>query len=72
MREFIATNYEGPVGPTRERPMISSVRLDEGPGHDVVHVWNRGGKAGELTVDKGDGLRLVERLFGPHPYRELV
>lgn len=52
--------------------MISSVRLDEGPGHDVVHVWNRGGKAGELTVDKGDGLRLVERLFGPHPYRELV
>jgi len=41
---------------------ISSVRLDEGPAHDIVHVWNRGGKAGELTVASGDGAAVAALL----------
>lgn len=50
-------------GPHDERPIITTVRVEEGPGHDNVHVWNRGGKAGVLVVDKGDGHRIAERLM---------
>jgi len=42
--------------------LISSVRVEHGPGHDRVHVWNRGGKAGVLVVTKGDGDDVAERL----------
>ena len=45
------------------RPVISSVRVERGPGHDLVHVWNRGGKAGTLTVDKGDGDAVARSLL---------
>ncbi len=53
-----ARDYDRPP-----RPLVSSVRIDFGPGHDVVHVWNRGGKAGTLTVDKGDGERVAALLL---------
>ena len=43
--------------------IVSSIRLDEGPGHDHIHIWNRGGKCGVLTVTKGDGFEIVVRLF---------
>jgi hypothetical protein len=56
--------------PARDRPatirgkiLITTVRIDEGPGHDYVHVWNRGGKAGTLTVNKGDGWAVASRLL---------
>lgn len=39
-------------------PLISSVMVQEGPAHDRVSVFNRGGLAGELVVTKGDGKRL--------------
>ena len=42
--------------------LVSSVRLIQGPGHERIQVWNRGGHAGELVVKVGDGLALVERL----------
>jgi hypothetical protein len=60
------TTYGTPntLGPTSERPIITTVRVEEGLGHDRVHVWNRGGKAGELVVDKGDGHRIAHRLLG--------
>lgn len=44
--------------------LITTVRIEETPGHDLVHVWNRGGKAGVLTVNKGDG-RAVAKLLLP-------
>jgi len=42
--------------------VVTSVRVESGPGHDLVHVWNRGGKAGTLTVRKGDGEVVAARL----------
>ena len=43
--------------------MISSIRLEENPRHDHLHIWNRGGKSGVLCVDHGDGLRIATRLL---------
>ena len=55
------------VAPLSDRRMmmkdlISSVRVEPGPAHDRVHVWNRGGKAGVLVVEKGDGNAVADRL----------
>ncbi len=51
------------------KDLISSVRVEHGPGHDRVHVWNRGGKAGVLVVTKGDGddiaARLLDHIYTP-------
>ena len=44
------------------RDTISSVRLAEGPGHDVIGVWQRGAKTGELVLTKGTG-KTVMMLF---------
>lgn len=44
--------------------LITTVRVEESPGHDHVHVWNRGGKSGVLTVNKGDG-KSIARLLLP-------
>lgn len=56
--------YEGPAGPTRERPVISSLRIEKTPAHWHIGVWNRGGKAGTLCVDADDGPEVIRRLFG--------
>ena len=45
------------------KDLISSVRVEHGPGHDHVHVWNRGGKAGILVVNKGEGDQIAARLL---------
>lgn len=57
--------------PLRDHPytargdlLVTSVRIEHGPGHDEVHIWNRGGKAGTLTVKKGDGIEIARRLIG--------
>lgn len=47
------------------KDMISSVRVEPGPRHDHVHIWNRGGKAGILIVEKGDGNKIASKLLGP-------
>lgn len=44
--------------------IITSVKLECGETHDRVHVWNRGGKAGVLTVQKGDGPEVLRMLGG--------
>ena len=44
------------------KELISSVRVEHGPRHDRVSVWNRGGLAGVLTVDAGDGNDIADRL----------
>lgn len=44
------------------RLLISSVRVETDSTHDRVHIWNRGGKAGELYVCKGDGEAVAELL----------
>lgn len=45
------------------KDLISSVRVEHGPGHDHVHVCNRGGKAGVLVVNKGEGDQIAARLL---------
>ena len=45
------------------KPLISSTRVEEGARHDRVHVWNRGGKAGVLVVESGDGHAVSARLL---------
>lgn len=57
------TLYPMDVAPGNRASLVSSVRLEEEPGHDVLHVWNQGGKAGTLTVNKGDGALIAERLI---------
>ncbi len=44
------------------KDLISSVKVEHGSRHDRVHVWNRGGKAGVLVVDSGDGDTIADRL----------
>lgn len=41
---------------------ILTARAEIGPAHDIVHVWNRGGKAGELVVTSGDGALVAAHL----------
>ncbi len=48
-----------PGPPIPSTMLVSSTACVVGPAHDVVHVWNRGGKAGELTVMQGDGAELA-------------
>ena len=48
------------------KPLISSTRVEEGVRHDRVHVWSRGGKAGVLVVESGDG-HAVARLLDHNP-----
>ena len=64
---YTPQGYAGPVGPLKDRPVVTSVRVCRAGGHDHVHVWNRGGKAGVLVVDAGDGERIALRLFGGQP-----
>lgn len=49
------------------RGRISSARLAEGPGHDVVAVWQRGAKIGELTVTKGTGKEVLAMFRSEAP-----
>lgn len=58
------------VHPERDLPhtvrgdlLITSVRVERAFGHDHVHVWNRGGKAGMLVVSEGDGERIARLLL---------
>jgi hypothetical protein len=54
------------------RPLITSVRWRRFGVHDVVRIWNRGGYAGELTVDEGDGALIADVLLGQHPADRLL
>lgn len=54
------------------KDLISSTRVEHGLGHDRVHVWNCGGKAGVLVVEKGDGDTIAARLKTPLPPRAKV
>lgn len=62
-----STTYKHPMldepGTVRSSICITSVRVEEGPGHDRVMVWNRGGCAGELVVEKGDGHHIAQLLM---------
>ncbi len=51
----------------RERPPKShySTRVEKGPAHDVVSIWQDGGLAGKLTVTAGHGDE-VAALFEKH------
>lgn len=42
--------------------VVSSVKLEEGPAHDRLRIWNRHGLAGELVLQKGDGVRMAALL----------
>ena len=60
--EYIHPDRDSPFTVRSGLP-ITTVRVEKGPGHDYVHVWNRGGKAGTLTVTSGDGDLIARRLL---------
>ena len=62
-RTFIAKGYDGGADENGTRPLVTSVRVEYGPGHDRVRIWNRGGCAGELVVNRGDGNKVLVRLL---------
>lgn len=41
---------------------VSSAEVEQGPAHDRIRIWNRGGLAGELVVTSGDGERIAKQL----------
>ena len=41
---------------------FTSIRLEEGPTHDRVTLWESHGNAGTLTVARGHGRQLVKRF----------
>lgn len=47
----------------RSAHVITSVRVRRVGGHELVTVWNRGGNAGTLTVNIGDGFEIARRLL---------
>lgn len=57
-----------------EDSLITSVRVHTTPSHDRVSVWNRGGNAGTMTVQRHDGERVAMRLLADdaEPYPMLV
>lgn len=63
--------YDGPVGRTESRPMVSSVEWYRDPGHHRIVVYNRGGQSGGLAVEEGDGRAMVLRLMGADSLDEL-
>jgi len=52
---------------SQNEKLISTVRVECGAVHDKIHVWNRGGKAGVLIVNHGDGA-VIAGLLGPFKY----
>ena len=50
-------------GTVRGRHLVTSVQVHHGPGHDTIRVFNRGGLAGELIVQSGDGVDVALRLI---------
>jgi hypothetical protein len=47
------------------RALISSVRVTRQGAHEVLNIWSRGGFAGELVVEDGDGSRIASILVSP-------
>jgi len=45
------------------KKIISSVVVSPGPVHDRITIFNRGGLAGEITVEAGDGPTIEEALL---------
>jgi len=44
------------------KELISSIRIDRGPRHARISVWNRGGLAGVLTVNDEDADEIGRKL----------
>lgn len=44
---------------------FTSIKMEEGPGHDRVKLWEHGALAGELVLTKGWGKRVC-LLFALH------
>lgn len=42
--------------------LVSSAAVTKFGKHEAVRIWNRGGLAGELMVEPGDGQRIAEAL----------
>ena len=42
------------------KKFFSSIRLEEGPGHDRLGFWQAGAKNGELVLTKDTGMYLFK------------
>ena len=52
------------------KDLISSVRVEPGPKHARLSVWNRGGLAGVLVVNAEDAKEIAARLLDHVPERD--
>lgn len=55
-------------GIPRDQVPVTQVRVQEGGSHDRVSVWNRGGLAGTLTVESGDGMPMARAIMDAYTY----
>lgn len=49
------------------KPPLTSLRLEEGEGHDRITVWERGACAGTLTLSSGAGSVVAGLFFYDSP-----
>jgi hypothetical protein len=67
---YKAKNLDAP-DTVRSHVVVTTCVLEENAGHDLLAVFNRGGRSGQLVVQKGDGALLADRLMGPGYTREV-
>lgn len=53
------------IGRVVSTKVVSSVRVAIHGGHAHLTIWNRGGNAGSLTVDRADAEWFVDALIPP-------
>lgn len=54
--------FAAPADTAPAQHLVSSATVTRQGGHDRVVLWSRGGSAGELVVEAGDGERLAQML----------
>jgi len=55
------------LGDPPSKQVVSSAVVERRGAHDHVRIWNRGGLAGELVLQAGDG-ELLARYLGLEAY----
>lgn len=69
-RVYVDPASRGPIGPTKDRPLVTSVGVELLGGHEHVSIFVRGQKAGDIIVDEGDADALARRLIPGKPIME--
>lgn len=55
--------FSAPTGTSPSEHVVSSAAVVLHGAHDRVRIWSRGGLAGELVVEAGDGAKIATLLL---------